>query len=107
MMASDTSLNIVLGQGHAVKSIYNVKKQSLELQQHFASQQTDVKEKRSKETVQKFSAENSIQITKDDAGRKNKYPRKAKKGSGEQDDGVTGATEREPETEGTIIDIKV
>jgi hypothetical protein len=47
-MASDTTLNIVLGQGHAVKKIYNVKKQNLELQQHFAAQHTDVKEKRKK-----------------------------------------------------------
>ena len=47
-MASDTNLNIVLSQGHAVKNIYNPKKQSLELQQQFAAQHTEVKEKRKK-----------------------------------------------------------
>ena len=59
-MASDTNLNIVLSQGHAVKNIYNVKKQSLELQQQFAAQHTEVKEKRKKEKVARFSAENRV-----------------------------------------------
>ena len=106
-MASDTSLNLVLGQGHAIKSIYNVKKQNLELQQHFASQQTEVKEKRSKETVQKFSADNRVQTTEDDAGKKKEYPREPKEGSRNGDDDVDASTERGAETEGTFIDIKV
>ena len=101
-MASDTNLNIILGQGHAIKSIYNVKKQNLELQQQFASQHTEVKEKKDKEVVQEFSAENKVQITKD-GEKKNKEHSKGPK----KELNTTDKMEEEPEAEGLLIDIKV
>ena len=60
-MASDTNLNGIIGQGFAVKEIFNAKKQALELQQHFSSHHMEVKKKQDKVTVQTFSAENAIE----------------------------------------------
>jgi hypothetical protein len=42
-MASTTDMNIVLGQGNAVKEVHNVRKQNLELNQQFVAQQTEEK----------------------------------------------------------------
>ena len=101
-MASDTNLNIVLGQGHAVKNIYNVKKQNLELQQQFAAQHTEVKEKRKKEKVMKFSADNNVQVKEEhtrERRKKSKSSRKKSRSEGNQETGL--------EKEGSLIDIKV
>jgi hypothetical protein len=101
-MASDTNLNIVLSQGHAVKNIYNVKKQSLELQQQFAAQHTEVKEKRKKEKVTTFSADNKVRVMEDNAGERHGRSDKSQKEPGTEDNKEPGL-----ETEGTLIDIKV
>lgn len=101
-MASDTNLNIILGQGHAVKNIYNVKKQNLELQQQFAAQHTEVKEKRDKKKVKKFSADNMVQEKKENAREQRKRSKASRQGSQAEDKMETG-----PEKEGTLIDIKV
>ena len=101
-MASDTNLNIVLGQGHAVKNIYNVKKQNLELQQQFAAQHTEVKEKRDKEKVKKSSADNKVQAKEENAREQRKRSTASKQGSQAEDKMETG-----PEKEGALIDIKV
>lgn len=101
-MASDTTLNIVLGQGHAVKNIYNVKKQNLELQQHFAAQHTDVKEKRKKEKVMKFSAENKVRVKEDHTGERQGRS-KASRQEAEAEDNIEPGLENE----GSLIDIKV
>ena len=101
-MASDTNLNIVLGQGHAVKNIYNVKKQNLELQQQFAAQHTKVKEKRKKEKVMKFSADNKVQAKEDHTGERPKKSKSPRKKSRSKDNQETGL-----EREGALIDIKV
>jgi len=101
-MASDTTLNIVLGQGHAVKNIYNVKKQNLELQQHFAAQHTDVKEKRKKEKVTKFSAENKVRAKEDQTGERQGRSKASRQEPKAEDNKETGL-----ENEGLLIDIKV
>ena len=101
-MASDTNLNIILGQGHAIKNIYNVKKQNLELQQHFAAQHTEVKEKRKKEKVVKYSAENKVRDKEDDTRECRKRSKASQRGPATQDD-----METSPENEGSFIDIKV
>ena len=101
-MASDTNLNIVLSQGHAVKNIYNVKKQNLELQQQFAAQHTDVKEKRKKEKVLSFSADNNVQVKEDQHGERRDGYKAARKEKRSEDTRETG-----PEKEGALIDIKV
>ena len=44
-MASTTDMNIVLGQGNAVKEVHNVRKQNLELNQQFVAQQTEEKKR--------------------------------------------------------------
>jgi len=101
-MASDTNLNIVLGQGHAVKNIYNVKKQNLELQQQFAAQHTEVKEKKKKEKVMKFSADNRVQAKEEnDGGQRERFK------ASEQVSQAENKMESGPKKEGALIDIKV
>jgi hypothetical protein len=101
-MASDTNINSILTQGNAIKSIYNVKKQNLELQQQFAAQHTEVKNKEDKVKVQKFGTDNKVEI-KDDSERKKKQREEKlkKKMKTEAKD------KKELNPEGTLIDIKV
>ena len=101
-MASDTNLNIVLSQGHAVKNIYNVKKQSLELQQQFSAQHTEVKEKRKKEKVARFSADNKVQVKEDEPRKRHGRSKASRQDADAEDDVETGM-----EKEGALIDIKV
>jgi len=101
-MASDTNLNIILGQGHAVKNIYNVKKQNLELQQQFAAQHTEVKEKKNKEKVMKFSADNMVQEKEENARERRERSTASEQGSQAENKIETG-----PAKEGALIDIKV
>jgi len=58
-MASTGDINIVLGQGSAIKEVHNVRKQSLELSQQFVAQRTEVKKKEEKKRYK-----NSRRITK-------------------------------------------
>ncbi len=70
-MASTTDMNIILGQGNAIKEVHNVRKQTLELNQQFVAQETEDKKKEDKSKVKEFDTGNRIEI-KDDEKKKNK-----------------------------------
>jgi hypothetical protein len=101
-MASTTEMNIVLGQGNAVKEVHNVRKHNLELNQQFVAQQTEEKKREDRVKVQEFESAKKIGIEEDEE-------KKKKEGSGQ---GAKGSKEEESEeaeqiSEGNLIDIRV
>ena len=101
-MASTANMNIILGQGDAIKEVHNVRKQSLELNQHFVAQKTEDKRKEEKAKVQEFEAENRIEI-KDDEEKKDKAGTEENKNGSKRKQ----SSEESDLSEGTFIDIKV
>ena len=101
-MASTTDMNIVLGQGNAVKEVHNVRKQNLELNQQFVAQQTEEKKREDKVKVQEFETAKKIGIEEDEE-------KKKKKGSGQDEKGSKKEQSEEASnlSEGNLIDIRV
>ena len=64
-MASTTDMNIILGQGSAIKEVHNVKKQNLEINQQFVVQHIEDKKKEDKDKVQDFEKSNRIDMEND------------------------------------------
>ncbi|MBN1225611.1 MAG: hypothetical protein JXA79_01345 [Deltaproteobacteria bacterium] len=85
-MASTGDINIVLGQGSAIKEVHNVRKQSLELNQQFVAQRTEDKKKEEKKKVQEFDTDNKIKISNDEEkkGTEDKDKRNREKDSGKK-----------------------
>ena len=100
-MASTTDMNIVLGQGNAVKEVHNVRKQNLELNQQFVAQQTEEKKREDRVKVQEFETAKKIGIEEDEE--------KKKKGSGQDEKGSKKEQSEEASnlSEGNLIDIRV
>ena len=71
-MAATTNMNIILGQGNAVKEVHNARKQNLELNQQFVAQETDGKKKEDKVKVQKFEGTDKVAIQEDEEKRDKK-----------------------------------
>ena len=65
-MSNTTDMNIVLGQGSAIKEVHNVGRQNLELNQQLVAQKTEDKKKEDKKKVQDFETENRIEIKGDE-----------------------------------------
>ena len=103
-MASTTDMNIVIGQGNAIKEVHNVRKQSLELNQQFVAQQTEQKKKEDRVTVQEFESPQRIGIEEeeqeDKRGKKNF-------GDDQRDSKEKQSGEESDQPEGSLIDIKV
>ncbi|MBW1715905.1 MAG: hypothetical protein JRJ77_08790 [Deltaproteobacteria bacterium] len=101
-MASTTDMNIVLGQGSAVKEAQNVRRQNLELNQQFVAQQTEKKNKEDRTKVQEFETAKKIGIEEDEE-------RKKKKGSGQDGKGSKKGQSEEASnlSEGSLIDVRV
>ncbi|UCG64978.1 MAG: hypothetical protein JSW12_20635 [Deltaproteobacteria bacterium] len=101
-MASTTDMNIVLGQGNAVKEVHNVRKQNLELNQQFVAQQTEEKKTEDRVKVQEFETAKKIGIEEDEE-------KKKKKGSGQDEKGSKKEQSEEASnlSEGNLIDIRV
>ncbi|MBE9573779.1 MAG: hypothetical protein IMF20_01440 [Proteobacteria bacterium] len=101
-MASTTDMNIVLGQGNAVKEVHNVRKQNLELNQQFVAQQTEEKKREDMVKVQEFETAKKIGIEEDEE-------KKKKKGSGQDEKGSKKKQSEEASnlSEGNLIDIRV
>jgi hypothetical protein len=70
-MSNATDMNIVLGQGSAIKEVHNIGRQNLELNQQFVAQKTEDKKKEDKKKVQDFETGNRIEI-KGDEEKKNR-----------------------------------
>ena len=103
-MASTTDMNIVIGQGNAVKEVHNVRKQNLELNQQFVAQQTEQKKKEDRVTVQEFESTQRIAIEEEEKEdkRNKKSFREDQKDSKEKQ-----SSEESDQSEGSLIDIKV
>jgi sRNA-binding protein len=100
-MATTMDMNIVLGQGNAIKEVHNARRQVLELNQQFVAQQTEEKKKEDKAKVQGFKTENRIEVKGDEEKKKNDSEDNEK-------DLKKGKTEEESDlSEGSIIDIKI
>ena len=101
-MASTTDMNIVLGQGNAIKEVHNVRKQNLELNQQFVVQETEDKKKEEKSKVRESESGNRVEI-KGDEEKENK--------GGSEDNQEDSKKERSKEesdlSEGKLIDIRV
>jgi hypothetical protein len=103
-MASTTDMNIVIGQGNAIKEVHNVRKQSLELNQQFVAQQTEQKKKEDRVTVQEFESPQRIGIEEEEQGEKRD---KKSFGDDQRDSKEKQSGEESDQPEGSLIDIKV
>ncbi len=101
-MSITNDMNIIIGQGTAIKEVHNVKKQSLEINQQFIAQETDDKKKEKKSKVQELEAENKIVASRDEDEKKNKDQKSNKRGLPKE-----GKVEDNNLPEGNIIDIMV
>jgi hypothetical protein len=101
-MVGTTNMNIVLGQGNAVKEVQNVKRQSLEMNQQFAAQHMEEKKNTEKSKVDTFETRNKIEVRDDDEQQKGKKSLKKKK-AGKKD----SEKEETTSSEGQLIDITV
>ena len=98
-MSAKTDMNIIVGQGNAIKEVHNVKKQNLEMNQQFVAQQTDDLKRKDKLKVQEFEANNKIEIKKEKE--KKEGHKKQKKHKGPKEENKLNSTE------GNVIDIRV
>lgn len=64
-MSSTTNMNIVLIQGAAVKEIQNVRKQTLDLNQQYVAQHTEILKKQNKEKVPELKPADHVEIEKE------------------------------------------
>ena len=103
-MASTTDMNIVLGQGNAIKEVHNVRKQSLELNQQFVAQQTEEKKKEDRVTVQTFESPQKIGIEEEEQEDKRN---KKNFGDDQRDSKEKQSNQESDQPEGSLIDIKV
>ena len=99
-MASTTNMNIILGQGSAIKEVHNVKKQNLEISQQVVAQNIEEKKKEEKDKVQDFEKSNRIDIKNDPERKKGRkgYKRGTKNKKQKEKNNLS---------EGNIIDITV
>jgi len=103
-MASTTDMNIVIGQGNAIKEVHNVRKQSLELNQQFVAQQTEQKKKEDRVTVQEFESPQKIGIEEEEQEDKRN---KRNFGDDQRDSKEKQSNQESDQPEGSLIDIKV
>jgi len=101
-MASTTDMNIVLGQGNAVKEVHNVRKQSLELNQQFVAQKIEDKKKEDRSKVQEFDSSSRIEIKGDEEKERRPGSEDKEKGSRKEQ-----SKEESDLSEGSLIDIKI
>jgi hypothetical protein len=71
-MSSTTNMNIILGQGSAVKEVHNVKKQNLEVNQQYVVQHVEDKKKEDKDKIHNFDKSNRIDMENDKEKKKGK-----------------------------------
>ncbi|HUU40253.1 MAG TPA: hypothetical protein VMW42_04875 [Desulfatiglandales bacterium] len=101
-MATATDVNIVLGQGNAIKEVHNVRKQTLELNQQFFAQKAEEKKKEDRVRIQEFEPSNKVEIKGDEE-------KKEKNDSGEnkKDSKQEQMKTEKDSPEGSFIDIKI
>ena len=93
-------MNIVLGQGSAIKDVHNIKKQNLEVNQQCVVQHVEDKKKEDKNKIQDFEKSNPVNIEK--KKEKIKGKKNNKRGSEKENQ-----KEKNNLLQTNIIDIKV
>lgn len=101
-MAGTTDINIVMGQGDAIKEVHNIRKQSLELNQQFIAQKTEDEKKEDKSKVKEFDTGNRIEVKADEEKKKKNGPEDNQKDSKKEK-----MKEESDVVEGNLIDITV
>ena len=101
-MSSSADMNIVLGQGSAVKEVHNIRKQQLDLNQGFVQQDAEALKNRQRVSVQDFDNQNKVEIRKKKKKDHREQRKKKAKTSSEPD-----RQEGFEATKGSLIDIKV
>ena len=101
-MSGTTDMNIVLGQGNAIKEVHNIRKQNLDMNQQFVAQKAEDKKKEDKLKVQDFDTENSIEIKNDEEKKKKQDARDNQKKAMKK-----AAEDKHDLSEGTHIDIRI
>jgi len=80
-MTGTGDMNIIVGQGTAVKEVHNVKKQNLEINQQFVAQETEGQKKKDKSKIQKLENGDKVRIEKDQEEKSKEEKKNKKKGS--------------------------
>lgn len=62
-MSNTTDLNIVLNQGNIIKEIHNVKKQMMEINQHFLNYHIKEKEREERKTVKQSEKSYDLNVS--------------------------------------------
>lgn len=99
-MSGTTHMNIILGQGNAIKEVHNVKKQNLEMNQQFVAQKSEDIKREDKSKVEEFETKNRIEIKKEKEREKDQKSNKKKSNNENQE-------EKRNLSEGKLIDIRV
>jgi len=101
-MSSITNMNIILGQGSAVKEVHNVKKQNLEVNQQYVVQHVEDKKKEDKDKIHDFEKSNRID-TENDNDKEKKKGKKSDKRRAEKEK----QKQKNHLVQSKIIDIRV
>lgn len=99
-MSGTTHMNIILGQGNAIKEVHNVKKQNLEMNQQFVAQKSEDIKREDKSKVEEFETKNRIEIKKEKEREKGQKSNKKKSNNENQ-------KEKRTLSERKLIDIRV
>jgi len=79
-MTGTGDMNIIVGQGTAVKEVHNVKKQNLEINQQFVAQETEGQKKKDQTKIQKLESGDKVRIKGDQEDRSKEEKKNKKKG---------------------------
>ncbi len=101
-MTGTGDMNIIVGQGTAVKEVHNVKKLSLEINQQFVAQEVEDEKKKDKTKVKKLEKRDKVEI-KSEPEDKSKGKKKDKKKSSKK----IKSDDELKMNEGNLIDITV
>lgn len=101
-MTNITDMNIVLGQGSAVKNMHNVGRHNLELNKQFAAQIIESRKQEKKKKIQETETDNRVEIDNKQKKKNKEESRQHKKDSKKNDEKKSTDS-----SEGSIIDIKV
>jgi len=78
-MTGTGDMNIIVGQGTAVKEVHNVKKQNLEINQQFIAQETEGQKKKDQTKIQNLESKDKVRIKGDQEDRSEEEKKKKKK----------------------------
>jgi hypothetical protein len=111
-MSNTTDMNIVLGQGSAVKHIYNFRRHNQEVDQELAAQIIENKKQKKKEKIKKSETDNKVKVDSDQNKKDKKKWEKHKKDSENKEYKKNTIKKSDAKKdidslEGSFIDIKV